>query len=75
MLVGQHPTSKNKLELSKIKLELLYTHLHPFRVAWILFLLSFILLLPSRKEGKKFGAYGVAMGLFVVAILFQDVPL
>ena len=71
LLAGQHPTSKNKLELSKIKLELLYTQLHPFRVAWILFLLSFILLLSSRKEGKKFGAYGVAMGLFVVAILFQ----
>ena len=71
LLVGQHPTSKNRLELSKIKLELLYTHLHPFRVAWILFLLSFILLLLSRKEGKKFGIYGMAMGLFVVAILFQ----
>ena len=57
--------------ISKIKLELLYTQLHPFRVAWILFLLSFILLLSTGKGGKQFGAYGVAMGLFVVAILFQ----
>ena len=57
--------------ISKIKLELLYTQLHPFRVAWILFLLSFILLLSTGKDGKQFGAYGVAMGLFAVAILFQ----
>ncbi|MBO7108243.1 MAG: hypothetical protein J6W73_08440, partial [Verrucomicrobia bacterium] len=72
LLVGPHyPTSKVRSELLKIRLELLYTHLHPFRVAWILFLLSFILLLFTREEGKKFGAYGVAMGLFVVAILFQ----
>ena len=72
LLAGSHyPTPKVRSELLKIRLELLYTHLHPFRVAWILFLLSFILLLPTRKEGRKFGAYGVAMGLFVVAILFQ----
>ena len=72
LLAGPHyPTPKVRSELLKIRLELLYTHLHPFRVAWILFLLSFILLLSTRKEGKKFGAYGVAMGLFVVAILFQ----
>ncbi|NCC85348.1 MAG: hypothetical protein EOM03_14645 [Clostridia bacterium] len=58
----------------RMKMELIYNYVHPFRWAWIVFLASFALLLfpgTSCPQGRKPGPYCIAMSLFGTAILLQ----
>ena len=58
----------------RMKMELIYNYIHPFRWAWIALLVSFALLLfpgiGCPKNGRP-GPYCVAMALFGTSILLQ----
>jgi len=59
----------------QIKIELLYNRLHPFRWAWIVFLISFgLLLVPGQSGCRQMGRpYCAAMALFAMGLFLQIV--
>lgn len=56
----------------RMKMELIYNYVHPFRWAWVVLLVSFALLLfPGTSCPRRPGPYCMAMSLFGVSILLQ----
>lgn len=56
----------------RMKMELIYNYVHPFRWAWIVLLVSFALLLfPGTSCPRRPGPYCIAMSLFGTGILLQ----
>lgn len=56
----------------RMKMELIYNYVHPFRWAWIVLLVSFALLLfPGTSCPRRPGPYCIAMSLFGTSILLQ----
>ncbi|MDX2226791.1 MAG: cytochrome c biogenesis protein CcsA [Verrucomicrobiae bacterium] len=63
-------TVGTKVSHGLIGLEVLYQKLHPFRLAWVLYLLAGIVLLATTVWQRR-GGYGLAWGLVGVGLLAQ----
>ena len=60
-------------EDSRLNLELSFNHFHPFRKAWIMYLLAFILMLMATREGKglRRSLYWPAFACYLVGLGIQ----
>ena len=58
---------------SILKLEVNYNHLHPFRIAWIVYVLAFIVMLMATREAGSMRSkmYWPAYGLYLIGLGLQ----